>query len=66
MNEETNFLKKVQKHTQNPRCGMFTWKFKMAAIFCKNVCHYRSIGRKEGRKELVYLTSIIIIQNKHR
>ena len=24
------------------------------------------VGRKEGRKELVYLTSIIIIQNIHR
>ena len=34
----------------------------------KNVDHFKYLGsgKKEGRKELVYLTSIIIIQNIHR
>ena len=32
--EENNFFKKVKKHKIQDG-GMFTWKFKMAAIFVK-------------------------------
>ena len=37
------FVKKGPKTRKIQYGGMFTWKFKMAAIFCKIVCHYRSI-----------------------
>ena len=38
MKEENNLLKKVKKHKIEDR-GMFTWKFKMAAIFVKFYNH---------------------------
>ena len=35
MKDENNFIKKVQKTHKIQDGGMFTWKFKMAAVFVK-------------------------------